>query len=100
MLEELGFDVVTAKDGRKAVAIFSAQHQQISFVLMDMTMPEMDGEEAFHELKRIAPTVKVIICSGYNEQEITPRFAQRELAGFLKKPFQLAELQKVIRDAT
>jgi CheY-like chemotaxis protein len=97
MLEEIGFEVLTAKNGREAVDIFSDKHRQISFVLMDMTMPEMDGEEACHELKKIYPTVKVIICSGYNEQEITPKFAPLELAGFLKKPFRFTELQQAIQ---
>ncbi len=97
MLEEFGFEVLTAVDGRNALEIFSQRHRDIRFVLMDLTMPHVDGAEAFREFKRIDPAVKVIICSGYNEQEISQKFVGKGLAGFLKKPFQFSELQKAIQ---
>ena len=100
MLEELGFDVLTAADGFEALASYQQQRQDIRFVLMDLTMPHMDGEEAFRELRRIDPAVQVIICSGYNEIDVTQRFAGKGLAGFLKKPYQLQELQKVVSKMT
>ncbi len=100
MLEELGFDVLTAADGFEALASYQQQRQDIRFVLMDLTMPHMDGEEAFRELRRIDPAVQVIICSGYNEIDVTQRFAGKGLAGFLKKPYQLQELQKVVSKIT
>ena len=100
MLEELGFDVLTAADGFEALASYQQQRQDIRFVLMDLTMPHMDGEEAFRELRRIDPTVQVIICSGYNEIDVTQRFAGKGLAGFLKKPYQLQGLQKVVSKMT
>jgi PAS domain S-box-containing protein len=97
MLAEFGFDVVTAKDGAEGLKIFEQQHSQIRFVLMDLTMPNMDGEEAFREFRKIDPKVKVIICSGYNEQEVSQKFVGKGLAGFLKKPYMLNELQIAIQ---
>ncbi len=97
MLSEFGFETVTAGDGKEALEIFKQRHNQISFVLMDLTMPRMNGEEAFREFRRIDPDVKVIICSGYNEQEVSQQFVGKGLAGFLKKPYQFSELQKAIQ---
>lgn len=97
MLNDFGFEILTAHDGKEALAVFRQHHRDISFVLMDLTMPYMDGEEAFRELRKIDPEVKVIICSGYNEQDVSQKFVGKGLAGFLKKPYQLQELQKMIR---
>jgi CheY-like chemotaxis protein len=97
MLSDFGFKTITANDGKEALAVFRQKHREISFVLMDLTMPHMDGEEAFREFRRIDPEVKVIICSGYNEQEVSQKFVGKGLAGFLKKPFQLSQLQKKIQ---
>ena len=97
MLEELGFTVATANDGREAVAIYRQQSARIRFVLMDLTMPHMDGEQAFREMRRIDSAVKVIMSSGYNEQEVAQKFAGKGLGGFLKKPYQLSVLQEAIR---
>ena len=66
-------------------------------VLLDLTMPRMDGEETFRELRRIRPDVRVIISSGYNEQESTNRFAGKGLAGFIQKPYGVRPLVEKIR---
>jgi len=97
MLSEFGFKTLIATDGKEALEIFKQQHQQIRFVLMDLTMPRMNGEEAFREFRRIDPTVKVIICSGYNEQEVSQKFVGKGLAGFLKKPYLFSDLQEKIQ---
>jgi len=95
MLQELGFNTITANDGREAVDIFK-QTDDISFVILDLTMPEMDGEQCFLELRQLQPDVKVIISSGYNEHEVTQKFADKGLAGFVQKPYKLSTLKKVI----
>ena len=58
----------------------------------------MDGEEAFRELRRIQPDVRVILCSGYNEQDATQRFAGKGLAGFIQKPYKMAELREKLME--
>ena len=97
LLEELGFEVVTATDGRDAMEIYEQQYPQIRFVLMDLTMPHLDGEQAFREMRRVNAEVKVIMSSGYNEQDVSQKFVGKGLSGFLKKPYQLSVLQEAIR---
>jgi CheY-like chemotaxis protein len=97
MLKELGFDVLTAMDGREALEVFNSNQEKICCVILDLTMPHMDGEQAFRELRRINPNVKVIMSSGYNEQEVTQRFAGKGLAGFIQKPYKLSTLKETIR---
>ena len=97
MLEAIGFEVLQASDGREGVEMFSENCDRISAVLLDMTMPRMNGEEAFRELRRLRGDIKVILISGYNEQEATHHFAGRGLAGFLQKPFKLEDLKTKVR---
>ncbi len=99
MLTRTGFEVVVAEDGRAALEIFRRDPASIRLVLLDMTMPQMDGEETFRELRRIAPDVTVVLSSGYNEQEATQRFAGKGLAGFIQKPYRLTDLLRVVRAA-
>jgi len=95
MLQELGFSTLTANDGREALEIFQAT-PGIALVILDLTMPHMNGEQCFRELKRCQPEVKVILSSGYNEQEVTEKFTGTGLAGFIQKPYTLSELRQVL----
>ena len=97
MLERQGFTVLTAADGREALEVFRQHDPEIVCVLLDLTMPHLDGEQVFRELRRIRKDVRVIVSSGYNEQEITQRFAGKGLAGFIQKPYQCASLIQTVR---
>lgn len=99
MLSRFGFDVLVASDGREALELFRRQPDDIVLVLIDLTMPHMDGEQAFREMRRIRPDVKVILASGYNEQEATERFIGKGLAGFLQKPYSMDDLRTKVREA-
>ncbi|VAW42552.1 Chemotaxis protein methyltransferase CheR [hydrothermal vent metagenome] len=99
MLEYLGFSVITAADGQEATKTFKARAAEINLVLMDLTMPHMDGEEAYREMRRIDSTVQVIMASGYNEQEVTQRFVGKGLAGFIQKPFMIDDLRDILRQS-
>jgi len=96
MLKELGFSTVTASDGREAIEIFNST-PDIAFVILDLTMPHLDGEECFRELRRLKADVRVIMSSGYNEQEVTRKFAGKGLAGFIQKPYMLSTLKEAVR---
>ena len=102
MLERMGFSVLTAPDGREALKVFREHTDEIVCVLLDLTMPHMDGEETFRAMRRLHPGVTVILCSGYNEQDATQRFAGKGLAGFIQKPYNMAALREklteVLRD--
>jgi two-component system, cell cycle sensor histidine kinase and response regulator CckA len=97
MLQHLGFTVLTAADGREALEVFRAHGAAIACVLLDLTMPHMDGAEAFRELRRLREDVRVVLSSGYSEQEVTQRFVGKGLAGFIQKPYQSEALAAVLR---
>jgi two-component system cell cycle sensor histidine kinase/response regulator CckA len=98
MLERVGFSVLTAPDGCEALKVFREHANEIVCVLLDLTMPNMDGEEAFREMRRLHPGVTVILCSGYNEQDAIQRFAGKGLAGFIQKPYNMAALREKLVD--
>ncbi|MFQ5518948.1 MAG: ATP-binding protein, partial [Mariprofundus sp.] len=74
MLEGIGFETLSAVDGLDGVEVYRQHQDKIAAVLLDMTMPKLDGHGCFRELKRINPQVKVVLSSGYNEQEATSQF--------------------------
>ena len=98
-LGRIGFDVLVARDGQEGVETFRAHTDAIVCVLLDLTMPRMSGEEAFHEMRRIRSATPVIIMSGYSEQDTMERFAGRPPNGFIQKPYDLATLYAAIRAA-
>ena len=97
MLERLGFSVVAATDGREGMEKFRADPRRFTLVLLDLTMPHLDGEETFRQMRMLNPTVRVILTSGFNQQEAVNRFIGKGLAGFIQKPFELGSLIQVIR---
>jgi len=99
MLERCGFEVVVAEDGREAVDKFQANRGNIALVILDLTMPHLDGEACYRELRQIQPDVRVILSSGYNEQDVITRFAGKGLAGFVQKPYTTDELLAKVREA-
>lgn len=99
LLEDIGFTTVAAADGVEALEIFRARGDQIRVVLMDLTMPRMGGEECFRELRRIKPDVRVVLTSGYNEQDAIQAFTGKRLAGFIQKPVSPDRLRKAMHEA-
>ncbi|WP_051822611.1 hybrid sensor histidine kinase/response regulator [Desulfonatronum thiodismutans] len=97
-LGHLGYAVLTANDGVEAVRVFQEHHQRIACVLLDLMMPNMDGVTAFTELRKIAPDVPVVLCSGYSSREAEQRFAADRPGAFLQKPFSIDALRRAILD--
>lgn len=91
MLKELDFATITANDGRDAIEKFKDNPDKN--MILDLTMPNMDGEHCFRELKRINPDAKIIMSSGFNEHEATQKFVGKGLAGFMQKPYKLSVLK-------
>jgi CheY-like chemotaxis protein len=98
-LSRLGFAVLTAADGREALSLYAQHRDEIALVLLDLTMPHMDGEETFRELRLLDPQVPVVLSSGYSEQEVTSRLAGQNVAGFVQKPYTLELLRERLREA-
>lgn len=97
LMETSGFAVLTAAHGREAVEIFRGENERIALVLLDMTMPYLDGEETLHELRQIRQDVNIVLMSGYSEQTVTKRLVDKGFAQFIQKPFGLDELLAVVR---
>lgn len=97
MLERLGFRVLQAADGREGVEIFRRDPASVACVILDLTMPHMNGEEAFREMRRVRPNVPIIMSSGYNENEIAERFAGKGASDYIQKPYRLGLLRSKLR---
>jgi DNA-binding NarL/FixJ family response regulator len=83
-------------DGRAGIEAFRTTAAGVSVVLLDMSMPNMSGEETYKRLMEIKSDVKVVLSSGYSEKEAVSRFAGKGLAGFIQKPYSSARLAEVI----
>ncbi|HOX24283.1 MAG TPA: PAS domain S-box protein [Candidatus Krumholzibacteria bacterium] len=99
ILTHLGYGVLAAENGQRGIDLFRARADEIAVVLLDLSMPVMDGEQTYRELRRLRSDVRVILVSGYDELEATRRFAGAGLAGFVKKPYTIEDLTAVLRRA-
>ena len=97
MLEAFGYDTLVATDGEKALEIFRNEGSRISLVLLDQSMPTMDGLAVFKQMRAIRPEVKVLLASGYSEQEVAARYQGLGLNGFIQKPFNVKHLSDEVR---
>ena len=98
MLRILDYEVIAASAGQEAVDIFESRHAEIDMVILDMIMPEMNGEEVYLKLKEIDPKVKVLISSGYSMDGLPEGFGVQKAERFLQKPFDLKTLFKKTRE--
>lgn len=92
ILARFGFDVILAADGVEAVDAYARLRERIDAVLLDWTMPRMNGEETWQELRRINPNVCVILSSGFNENDAADQFGEHGFSAFLQKPYGPADL--------
>lgn len=97
MMRKIGLKTIAAANGREGLDQFQREGDRISLVLLDMTMPEMNGEETVRELRRIRPDVKVVLTSGYNEQTATSQFSDAKFDGFIQKPYSYESMVSIIR---
>jgi len=97
MLQKSGFAVITATDGKQAVTKFRAQAASISAIVLDLTMPQMGGDEALEQIRLIRPDARVLLVSGFSEPEPGPRWTTEGRCAFLQKPFKPADLIEALR---
>jgi CheY-like chemotaxis protein len=95
-LELIGFKTTTARDGAEAVEAFTKAPERFDLVLLDLTMPRMDGREALREIRLIRPEVPVILSSGFSDQEFLKETASESNLLFLQKPYQIKELKQIV----
>ncbi|MCA9608693.1 MAG: response regulator [Myxococcales bacterium] len=91
-------EVYEAEDGASALERFRQHRREIVLVLLDLSMPVMDGEETLDALLRIDPDVRVVVTSGYDESEGIRRRGLSRAAGFLQKPYRMDDLRDVLRE--
>lgn len=98
-LEQAGFAVVTAEDGRRGLEVFREQGAMVDCVILDFTMPGMGGREALIEIRKIRSDVPVILSSGYDEDEVVGHIGDEAVSGFIQKPYGGAALIERLRAA-
>ena len=97
MLEHMGCRVLLASSGRKAVDMFARYAKEVDLVILDMTMPELTGQEALVEMRNLRPDVSGILTSGFNEYDILERLEQTNIDGFLHKPFRMQDFAQLVK---
>jgi CheY-like chemotaxis protein len=96
MLKSLGFDVLAAASGKEAIRLFARHQSSLRGVLLDLSMPEMDGRDVFRALVREQPQVRVLLMSGFDRSEALRGFGSVRPQGFLQKPLHLEVLRAAI----
>ncbi|MBP1628913.1 MAG: signal transduction histidine kinase, nitrogen specific, NtrB, partial [Holophagaceae bacterium] len=97
-LGAMGFEVVTAEDGLEALETFRKTPYEFTLVMMDLTMPRMDGREAMDAMLRIRPNLPIVLTSGYCDLAAIQEPLGHGLASFIQKPYQIKDLQRTIRN--
>lgn len=98
ILESLGYQVLTAENGVVATALYERERENIDLVMLDIVLPGMSGGEIFAALKKINPTVKVLLVSGYSPGGEVAEILAEGGCGFLQKPFDLFKLSQLLRE--
>jgi len=98
VLRSAGYKVITASGGAEACELFKT-HREISLVLLDLTMPNMTGEETLRRLVAIRRDARVLVMTGYTKDQVNLRLVRGQVAGFLAKPFVRNELFHAIEQA-
>jgi signal transduction histidine kinase/ActR/RegA family two-component response regulator len=98
MLEAIGYKVMDANSGEKAVRIYQKEKNNIDIVILDMIMPEMSGGQTLDRLKEINPDIKVILSSGYSLSGQGQEILDRGCNGFIQKPFNMNDLSRKIKE--
>ncbi|MBW2468589.1 MAG: PAS domain S-box protein [Deltaproteobacteria bacterium] len=97
LLQELGYDVLTASSGREAIEVYRQKHAQVDLVIMDLIMPGLSGGETYDRLKEINTDVKVLLSSGYSINGQAAKIMERGCDGFIQKPFNINQLSEKIQ---
>jgi two-component system cell cycle sensor histidine kinase/response regulator CckA len=87
LLRDLGFEVITAPNGRSALREFERRANDVRIVVLDVTMPDLAGDQVLRGLRAMRSDVPVLLCSGYSEEEVLHRFDRAPRTSFLQKPY-------------
>lgn len=97
ILQRLGHEVITATSGEEALSLFDRHHGQIACVVLDLTMPGMDGTTTYARLRSKRPDLPVVIASGMSADQVSSQFDDQVNTTIIQKPYQVADLSAKIR---
>ena len=97
ILVELGYKVITARNGKQALAAYKTHVEEIDLVILDMIMPGMGGGQTYDALKQLSPDIKVLLSSGYSISGEASEILARGCNGFIQKPFNMKQLSEKMR---
>ena len=93
MLQRIGYEVIDVATGNEAIETYKSN--DIEYVLVDLTMPGMDGVELCEALRKLDPNVKVVLSSGYSQIELSKKYSEHGFTAFLQKPYSIKHLQDI-----
>lgn len=98
MLQKLGYEVLDARDGKETIEVFCDNKNEIDLVILDMKMPH-NGSTTFDQIKKINADVRVLIASGYTEDQRIREMKKQGCYGFIQKPFSIRTLSEQVTSA-
>ncbi|HRX15149.1 MAG TPA: ABC transporter substrate binding protein [Spirochaetota bacterium] len=96
ILEDLGYTVIIAENGKDAFHLYKIHREKIDLVLLDMIMPGYSGEECFYKIREIDPFMPIVVCSGFAHEQDISKMTEEGLNGFLLKPYRRFELAQML----
>ncbi len=99
-LSQFGYKTILARNGKEALELFELNKNNLSAIVLDLTMPELDGLEVFQKINKIDKNIPIILCSGFPEQSISQQFGKLKPSGFIQKPYRPIELVKLLGNIT
>jgi len=99
LLRKNGFEVFEAADGSSAIDVLRADGDNIDVILLDMTIPGAPSQEVIAEVVNARPNIKVVLTSAYDQKTIAGALRAPQIQNFIRKPFQLGDLLKILRSA-
>ena len=97
ILENMGYRVIVADSGKKAIEVYMENRDQIDMIILDAIMPQMGGNETYEKLKEINPQLKILLSSGYGINDQAVQILAKVCDGFIQKPFNMEDLSKITR---
>jgi two-component system cell cycle sensor histidine kinase/response regulator CckA len=98
LLRKRKYQVIEAHDGEMGLVNFKSDPSSFDVILLDVTLPGMQGPEVFDQLHQIRSDVKVILCTAYNRETAAAQFGERKIEGFIRKPYRIEDLLKLLGD--
>jgi len=99
MLRHLGFEPLMAGTGKQALSLFHEHTAELRAVILDLTMPDMDGETVLSRMRQVSQQTRFVLSSGYHESDIVSRLGKKIIRGYLQKPYCKEQLQRVLQKA-